>query len=74
VWYPPERATVTLGQMLGAGFAGGPFALGLRFLTVLRSMAFLDKMHHRAEPGPHFYLHAIGVDPARQRQGSAVAS
>jgi ribosomal protein S18 acetylase RimI-like enzyme len=70
VWYLPEKAHNSLLEMLSVGFARGPWALGFRdFVRVMRALDFLDRIHRSAAPFPHYYLHAIGVDPARQRQG-----
>lgn len=70
VWLPPSRTVPSLGDLLRAGFALGPFAMGFReFGLLIRSMALLDRMHKQAEPLPHYYLNALGVEPSRQRQG-----
>jgi ribosomal protein S18 acetylase RimI-like enzyme len=56
------RALVTTPFRLGAATA--PFLAYGRAVEVLRA---------EAEPGPHWYLAGIGVDPAAQRQGIGAA-
>ena len=46
------------------------FTLGVEGLRRLSALAaFADQQHRQAAPGPHWYLWALGVDPACQRQG-----
>jgi GNAT superfamily N-acetyltransferase len=70
VWLPPNQTDPSLIDLLRVGFARGPFAMGLRdFGALFKVLALFDRMHKEAEPLPHFYLNAVGVEPSRQRQG-----
>jgi GNAT superfamily N-acetyltransferase len=66
LWRPPGKWHIPIHQYItnGAAFLGlFGVAGGLR---VMRIMDFIEK-HHTREP--HFYLQAIGTDPARQGKG-----
>jgi GNAT superfamily N-acetyltransferase len=70
VWYPPEKSSLSMFEMLRVGLWRGPRALGWRdFSTVLRGIVQLEQQHAKAQLAPHHYLHVLGVEPSRQRQG-----
>jgi ribosomal protein S18 acetylase RimI-like enzyme len=71
-WLPPGSSTITLWQMVRTGFAL-PLAV-LRFERGARRramdlFAYTDRIHNRVMPGRHWYLQALGVEPASQGQG-----
>jgi GNAT superfamily N-acetyltransferase len=76
-WLPPGNTMVTTGRMLRGGMAVAPprvWPAGLRFgLTGSRRLgamtAYMDGVHQRRAPGPHWYLWAFGVEPSRQGRG-----
>lgn len=71
VWLRPGR-DMGLWSMLRAGFAIPRFAMTVpaddrrRMLAVLRQ---LDAKRKDVAPEPHWYVSAIGVDPAQQGEG-----
>ena len=71
VWLGPGRE-MGLWPMVRAGFAIPRFAMTLpaddrrRMLEVLRQ---LDQKRKAVVPDPHWYVSAIGVDPAHQGEG-----
>ena len=70
IWLPPGDVKVTMGRMIKSGMLMAPFKFGLgpfnRFLSV---MNYLEHLHERDMPQPHWYLMILGVDPPRQGQG-----
>jgi ribosomal protein S18 acetylase RimI-like enzyme len=50
----------------GAWIEGQDSQTRKEFLAVL---AYMDKIHKREAPGPHWYLWALGVEPGHQGQG-----
>jgi GNAT superfamily N-acetyltransferase len=71
-WLPPGNAELTFRRLLRTGFAL-PRAM-MRFESSARRRAmglvgYMDEKHRRAMPGPHWYLWALGVEPAVQGQG-----
>jgi GNAT superfamily N-acetyltransferase len=70
IWLAPGCFPLTRWQMLGSGHLLLPPRLDL---TGWRRMARVNRyalmLHHRTAPGPHWYLHGLGVEPSRQRQG-----
>jgi GNAT superfamily N-acetyltransferase len=70
VWLPPGKATLSLGQLLSAGFLAAPLHWGIApFLKFMNVMNRFEHLHKEAMPGDHWYLFVIGVDPPRQGQG-----
>ena len=75
-WLAPNATRTTTLRMLRTGM-GLPFAV-MRFpraerFRFLQAMSFVDGFHSKHMPVPHWYLWALGVDPARQRQGIGTA-
>ena len=66
LWRPPGAWEIPFHQYItnGAEFVG-VFGLG-GALTVLSTMEVIEKRHPHE---PHFYLQAIGTDPAKQGKG-----
>ncbi len=74
-WLRPGHTVPTAGRMLRLGRP--PWRLwrslarlgmgGARRLSTL--VAYADEQHRRLMPDGHWYLWALGVEPARQRQG-----
>ncbi|MDJ0496939.1 MAG: GNAT family N-acetyltransferase [Acidimicrobiia bacterium] len=71
LWLPPGK-DLGFWSMVRSGFVLQRFAMGLpvsdrgRLLAVLQQ---LEKRRRALLPGPHWYLSAVGVDPAWQRGG-----
>jgi GNAT superfamily N-acetyltransferase len=63
VWYPPERWTPAIQLRTALGFAR---AFGRR---LGRASALAQAMARAHPRQPHWYLYAVGVDPARQGSG-----
>jgi ribosomal protein S18 acetylase RimI-like enzyme len=71
-WLSPGNAELTFWRLLRTGFAL-PWTM-MRFEGGARRRAmglvgYLDEKHRRAMHGPHWYLWALGVEPAAQGQG-----
>ena len=71
-WPPPGNTEVTLWRMLRTGL--GLQRAVARFPTQARqsflaALAYMDEIHKREAPGPHWYLWALGVEPERQGRG-----
>lgn len=73
VWLPPERPMVSVVRLLRVGaweMASSPIRFGVGFVPrILATMSELEKLHRQDMPGRHWYLMAVGVDPAKQGQG-----
>ncbi len=71
-WLAPGCTEITLGRMLLTGL-GIPRAVarlpGDARRQLLQVLAYLDREHKRLMTRPHWYLWAVGVEPACQRQG-----
>ena len=70
IWLAPGRFPMKRWRMLLSGHLLLPLRLDL---TGWRRLARVNRyalmLHHRTAPGPHWYLHGLGVEPARQRRG-----
>ena len=71
-WLSPGNTEITLWRILRTG-------LGLQRAVArfnpqsrqdfLAALAYMDEIHKREVPGPHWYLWALGVEPGCQGQG-----
>jgi GNAT superfamily N-acetyltransferase len=69
-WLSPGRTTPSTAQMLRSGMVGGTLRLGVGGLRRLfRLTGRMDAAHHRAVPGPHWYLFLLAVRPDAQGTG-----
>jgi ribosomal protein S18 acetylase RimI-like enzyme len=74
VWFPPGRTRRTPWRMVRSGMVAAPLRV---HWSILRRLAIVEAhtqaLHERYAPAsePHWYLAQLGVEPARQRQGSA---
>ncbi len=71
-WLPPGNTEVTVWRMLRTGL--GLQRAVARFPAQARSgflatLAYMDDIHKREVPGPHWYLWALGVEPAQHGKG-----
>jgi ribosomal protein S18 acetylase RimI-like enzyme len=74
-WLRPGHTSLSAGRLLRLGLPRWRLwqslaRLGIggaRRLSAL--VAYADEQHHRAMPDAHWYLWALGVEPALQRQG-----
>jgi ribosomal protein S18 acetylase RimI-like enzyme len=71
-WLPPGRPAMRVGATLRA-LVTTPFRLGAATAPFLAYGRAVEVLRAEAEPGPHWYLAGIGVDPAAQRQGIGAA-
>jgi ribosomal protein S18 acetylase RimI-like enzyme len=70
IWIAPGQVPMTFLNTLRTGHALLPLRLGPgAWRRLARSNDYALMLHHRTAPGPHWYLHGIGVDPGRQRHG-----
>jgi ribosomal protein S18 acetylase RimI-like enzyme len=70
-WLPPGHTTLILWRLLRTGMAAVRFHLGAaETRRCLANMQYTEKMHHQAVQEPHWYLWALGVEPACQRLGT----
>ncbi len=67
-WLPPGRPAMRVGPTLRA-LVATPFRLGAATSPFLAYGRAVEALRAKAEPGPHWYLAGIGVDPEAQRQG-----
>jgi ribosomal protein S18 acetylase RimI-like enzyme len=69
-WLPPEQSSPTLLRMLRAGMLKVPLRLGWKSYQQLNEFeAQAEILHQRHATKPHWYLWALGVDPAWQGKG-----
>ena len=71
-WLPPGRPAMRVGATLRA-LVATPFRLGAATAPFLAYGRAVEVLRAEAEPGPHWYLAGIGVDPDAQRQGIGAA-
>ena len=70
VWLAPGATTVTVPRMARVGGLAVPWRMGLAgFTRMSRHDAFADRLRQQREPGPHWYLWVLGVDPAAAGAG-----
>jgi ribosomal protein S18 acetylase RimI-like enzyme len=69
-WLPPERATVSIKQLLRIGALTTSLKMGLPGLRRAgNAEEYTRSMHQRCMREPHWYLWVLGVDPTCQGQG-----
>ncbi len=69
-WLPPGQTTLTLPRVVRSGLVASPLKLGLAaYRQFGMYMHYTDRWHEQYAPPSHWYLWAIGVDPACQGQG-----
>ncbi|MEX2599045.1 MAG: GNAT family N-acetyltransferase [Dehalococcoidia bacterium] len=74
LWLGPGKEKITLRTLARAGMLRAPLVFGVRPLArTLKVMGPTEKLHFETVPDPHWYLLAIGVDPAHQGRGIAAA-
>lgn len=65
IWRPPGKWNIPIWQYV----TNGPQFLGLFGSDALRVMATMDRIEKVHPREPHWYLQAIGTDPAKQGKG-----
>lgn len=66
----PPGQTTTFGRLALISLSDPPLQLGLTGLRrFLRASSSTDQAHKQAAPGAHWYIWALGVDPACQGHG-----
>ncbi len=73
LWLPPGRKGSTALESLRLMPALGRLAGWGRLRAVSEAVTTLERRRHHHCPQPHFYLSALGVEPARQGQGIGTA-
>jgi ribosomal protein S18 acetylase RimI-like enzyme len=69
-WLPPGQSSPTLLRMLRAGMLKVPLLLGWKSYQRLNEFEVQAEMlHKRYATKPHWYLWALGIDPAHQGKG-----
>jgi ribosomal protein S18 acetylase RimI-like enzyme len=69
-WLPPGKATFGGWQIIRSVPLSTLFRFGHQGASRLRAYGrYVDKMHRKLVPYPHWYLQVIGVDPAYHGQG-----
>lgn len=70
VWLPPKACWVSDKQFINAGMLETPFRMGLKaFKRILVNDNYLEEIRRKNAPEDHWYLWAVGVDPAHKYQG-----
>ena len=67
-WLPPGRPAMRVGPALRA-LVLTPFRLGAATGPFLAYGRAVEQLRSEVEPGPHWYLAGIGVEPGEQRRG-----
>ena len=67
-WLPPGRPSMRVVPTVRA-LVTTPFRLGAATTSFLAYGRAVETLRTEAEPGPHWYLAGIGVDPSAQRRG-----
>jgi len=67
-WLPPGRPSMRVIPTVRA-LVVTPFRLGAATTSFLAYGRAVETLRNEAEPGPHWYLAGIGVDPSAQRRG-----
>jgi ribosomal protein S18 acetylase RimI-like enzyme len=73
IWLPPGYGGPSILDSMRLMPAIARLAGWRRMRTVSDALDALEQHRHRHMPGPHFYLAALGVDPARQGEGVGTA-
>jgi len=69
-WLPPGKAPFGVWQIIRSVPLSALFRFGRQGAGRMRAYGrFVDDLHRRLVPYPHWYLQIIGVDPAHQGQG-----
>jgi len=70
VWLRPGETDLALWKMLATGVLSVPLQFGSAGLRRFgKVVGYIDQLHHRDAPGPHWYLWILGVAPGRQGTG-----
>jgi ribosomal protein S18 acetylase RimI-like enzyme len=72
-WLSPGNTEVTLWRIVRTGFGLQRAVAGFNPQArheFLAALAYMDEIHKREVPGPHWYLWALGVEPDCQGQGT----
>jgi ribosomal protein S18 acetylase RimI-like enzyme len=69
-WLPPGKTDLTLWRLVRSGLYATPLKVGLAAYGRMSMYgSYADQFHKRYAPPSHWYLWAIGVDPASQGRG-----
>lgn len=72
VWLTPGNTELSLAKQIRIGLLSLIFRLGWKAISRAQSaMKYISQVHKQRAPFPHWYLFAIGVDPAFQGKGYA---
>lgn len=74
VWFRPGESELTDQRIEQAGLNRAPNILGAAAWTRFNSVCdYVERLHSKEAPEPHWYLPLLGVDPALQGQGAGSA-
>lgn len=69
-WLPPGNTVTPFHRMVKSGMVLAPVQLGLAGFGRLAALtSYMDNLHERVVPQPHWYLWLLGVEPARRGGG-----
>ena len=69
-WLPPRKAPFGGWQIIRSVPLSVLFRFGRQGASRMQAYGrYIDNLHHKLVPYPHWYLQIIGVDPKYQRQG-----
>ena len=73
-WLPPSASSTNVLGMLRSGKLFAPVRLGpSAFVRIMNLSAYMTAERKRIMPMPHWYLIALGVEPAHQGEGLGAA-
>ena len=70
LWFPPKNAFISIWKSIKSGSLSLIFKIKWKNLHILRKNDdFIEELHKKLVPAPHWYLSTIGIDPKHQGKG-----
>jgi GNAT superfamily N-acetyltransferase len=70
IWLPPKACWVSTIQLIKTGMVAIPFRMGLKTCKrILANDHYIEAIRKKMAPKEHWYLWAVGVDPAYKHRG-----